>query len=240
MRATATKPQLSESVLQFAKQQLRDHQQLIYKRTDRLFAKLMILQWLAGVVIALWISPKIWVGSESQTLSQVWAALFLGGAIIFFPVLLGWMRPGTTSTRYLMAIAQMLMGGLLIHLTGGRIETHFHIFVSLAILAIYRDWRVIIPATLVVAADHFLRGLFWPQSVYGVLTASSWRTLEDAVWVIFADLFLVVSCRHSQRDMWNKALKHAGLDATEKGFRELADAMPQIVWTANPDGWLDY
>src|SRR5438874_5814962 len=165
MRATATKPQLSESVLQFAKQQLRDHQQLIYKRTDRLFVKLMILQWLAGVVIALWISPKIWVGSESQTLSQVWAALFLGGAIIFFPVLLGWMQPGTTSTRYLMAIAQMLMGGLLIHLTGGRIETHFHIFVSLAILAIYRDWRVIIPATLVVAADHFLRGLFWPQSV---------------------------------------------------------------------------
>ena len=54
------------------------------------------------------------------------------------------------------------MSALLIHLTGGRIETHFHVFGSLAILAFYRDWRVLIPATVVVALDHMLRGLFWP------------------------------------------------------------------------------
>ena len=48
----------------------------------------------------------------------------------------------------------MLMGALLIHLTGGRIEAHFHIFGSLAFLAIYRDWRVLITASLVVVLDH--------------------------------------------------------------------------------------
>ena len=64
------------------------------------------------------------------------------------------------------------MSGLLIHLTGGRIETHFHVFGSLAFLAFYRDWRVFIPATIVVAADHAVRGLYFPQSVFGVLTAS--------------------------------------------------------------------
>ena len=52
----------------------------------------------------------------------------------------------------------MLMGALLIHLTGGRIETHFHVFGSLAFLAFYRDWRVLVPATIVVALDHMLRG----------------------------------------------------------------------------------
>ena len=84
----------------------------------------------------------------------------------------------------------MLMGALLIHLTGGRIETHFHVFGSLAFLAFYRDWRVLIPATIVVALDHMLRGLFWPQSVYGVLVASQWRWLEHAAWVVFEDVFL--------------------------------------------------
>ena len=74
----------------------------------------------------------------------------------------------------------MLMGALLIHLTGGRIETHFHVFGSLAFLAFYRDWRVLVPATVVVALDHLLRGIFWPQSVYGVLVASEWRWLEHA------------------------------------------------------------
>jgi PAS domain S-box-containing protein len=226
--------------MRFAKHQLRDHQQQIYKRTDRMFLKLMILQWLAGVIVAVWISPQAWVGSESQTHPHVWAALLLGAAMAIFPVMLAWYRPGETSTRHFVAIGQMLMGGLLIHLTGGRIETHFHVFVSLAILSIYRDWRVLLSATVVAATDHFLRGLFWPQSVYGVLTASTWRTVEHAAWVIFADIFLVLSCLRSQRDMWIKALKHASLDATEKGFRQLANAMPQIVWTANPDGWLDY
>jgi two-component system sensor histidine kinase/response regulator len=240
MSFTATKAKLRESVVQFANQQLRDHQRLIYERTDRMFVNLMVLQWLAGIVLALWISPKAWDGIVSHTHPHVWAALFLGGGITVLPVLLGLMRPGATLTRYVIAIGQMLMGGLLIHVTGGRIETHFHIFVSLGILAFYRDWRIFIPATLVVAADHFLRGLFWPQSVYGVLNVSNWRTLEHSAWVIFADIFLVISCLRSQRDMWNKALKHASLEATEKEFRQLADAMPQIVWTANPNGGVDY
>jgi hypothetical protein len=35
----------------------------------------------------------------------------------------------------------MLWSALLIHLTGGRIETHFHVFGSLGILAGYRGAR---------------------------------------------------------------------------------------------------
>ena len=52
----------------------------------------------------------------------------------------------------------MLWSALLIHLTGGRIETHFHVFGSLAFLAFYRDWRVLVPATVVVALTTPLRG----------------------------------------------------------------------------------
>jgi two-component system sensor histidine kinase/response regulator len=235
-----TEPQVPESVLQFAKQQFRDHQHQIYARTDRMFLTLMMVQWIAGIVLAFWISPKTWNGSESQIHLHVWAAVFLGGLITAFPVLLSWWRPGALSTRHIIAIAQMLMGAMLIHITGGRIETHFHVFVSLGILAFYRDWRVLVGATLVVAADHLLRGLFWPQSVYGVLNASPLRTLEHSAWVVFADIFLVISCLRSRRDMWIKALQHASLEAAEKELRELADAMPQMIWTTDPDGLLNY
>ena len=230
----------SDSTLRLANDQFREHQLLVYRRTDGMFAPLMVAQWLAGIVIAVCISPKTWEGAASHTHPHVWTAIFLGAAISVFPVFLGLLRPGATSTRYAIAVGQMLMGGLLIHLTGGRIETHFHVFGSLAFLAFYRDWKVLIPATLVVTADHFLRGVFWPQSVYGVLTTTNWRTLEHAGWVLFEVFFLVISCLYSQRDMWERALKHATLDVAEKGFRQLADAMPQIVWTSRPDGWLDY
>jgi two-component system, sensor histidine kinase and response regulator len=240
MKFIKTNPALSEGTVRIAKDQFREHQSLIYQRTDRMFAALMIIQWLAGIAVAVWISPRAWEGSSSYTHPHVWTAIFLGGLITGFPTLLALFRPGATSTRYVIAVAQMLMGAVLIHLTGGRIETHFHVFGSLAFLAFYRDWKVLIPATVVVAADHLLRGWFWPQSVYGVLTTTEWRTLEHAVWVLIEDFFLIVSCIYSQRDMWERALKHATLNVAEKGFRQLADAMPQIVWTARPDGWIDY
>ncbi len=147
-------------------------------------------QWIAGILFALWISPLAWSGTVSRTHVHVWAAIVLGGIINLFPAALGILRPGQPSTRFTIGVAQMLMGALLIHLTGGRIETHFHVFGSLAFLAFYRDWRVLIPATIVVALDHMLRGLFWPQSVYGVFVASQWRWLEHAAWVIFEDVFL--------------------------------------------------
>jgi signal transduction histidine kinase len=188
------------------------YQREIHQRTDRLFAGLMGFQWIAGIVFALWVSPLAWYGTESRTHVHVWAAIFLGGAICLFPAVLGLLRPGEASTRYTIAVAQMLMGALLIHLTGGRIETHFHVFGSLAFLAFYRDWRVLIPATIVVALDHLLRGIFWPQSVYGVLVASQWRWVEHAAWVLFEDVFLVVSCRRSLIEMKEHAARTAALE----------------------------
>jgi two-component system sensor histidine kinase/response regulator len=232
-------PKLSDPTFHLANLQLREHQQLVYKKTDRMFVMLMILQWLTGVAIALWLSPRAWLGVENAP-PHLWMALLLGAAIAFFPVLLGCLRPGAVSTRHVIAAGQMLMGALLIHLMGDRTETHFHVFVSLAIIAFYRDWRVLIPATLVIAANHILHGFFWPEAVYGIPAPSNWRTLEYAAWVFFAEALLAISCLRSQRGMWESALKHSDLDTSEKRFRNLADAMPQIVWTATPDGELDY
>jgi two-component system sensor histidine kinase/response regulator len=188
------------------------HQQAIYERTDRMFARLMGAQWIAGILFALWISPFAWYGRASTTHVHVWAAVFLGGAISLFPALLALFRPGRPSTRYTIATAQMLMSALLIYLTGGRIETHFHVFGSLAFLAFYRDWRVLVPATVVVALDHLLRGIFWPQSVYGVLVASQWRWLEHAGWVVFEDVFLAMSCVRGARELRDIANRTAVLE----------------------------
>jgi hypothetical protein len=61
---------------------------------------------------------------------------------------------------------------------------------------------VLITASAVVAADHFFRGLYWPQSVYGVLTVARWRWLEHAGWVVFEDIILVRACVQGRREIW--------------------------------------
>jgi hypothetical protein len=185
----------------------------IHRHTDRIFAVLMVFQWLAGIVAAFVIAPKTWMGTSSQVHWHVWGAIFLGGAISLLPIYLAWRQPGQVLTRHVIAVAQMLTSALLIHLTGGRIETHFHVFGSLAFLAFYRDWRVLITATVVVALDHMGRGLFWPQSVFGVISASPWRWLEHAGWVLFEDTFLFISIRQSLSEMSEVAARRARLEA---------------------------
>jgi C4-dicarboxylate-specific signal transduction histidine kinase len=219
--------QIPSDTRQRADELFCEHQQTIYKRTDRVFAYLMIFQWLAGIAAAVWISPKTWIGTQSQIHAHVWAAIFIGGLITIFPVFLALKQPGRMLTRHVIAVGQTLTSALLIHLTGGRIETHFHVFGSLAFMAMYRDWRVLLSATAVVAADHFARGVFWPQSVFGVLAASPWRWVEHAGWVIFENIFLFISIRQSLKEMRLISERQANLETVNQNIEKLVKERTQ-------------
>src|SRR2546423_794483 len=217
---------IPEATSDRAEELFHQHRRQIYRQTDQLFAKLMLFQWVACIVMALVVSPRTWDGPSSQIHIHVWSAILIGGAISLFPIWMTRVWPGTFATRNVIAVAQMLMSALLIALTGGRIETHFHVFGSLVILSFYRDWRVLIPATIVVALDHFLRGIYLPYSVYGVLTASPWRSIEHAGWVVFEDLFLVISCLRSINEMRSIANRTAALESSEQNFRQIFEEAP--------------
>lgn len=107
----------------------------------------------------------------------------------------------------------MLWSALLIHLMGGRIETHFLIFGSLAFLSFYRDPKVLVTGTVVVAADHFARGIAWPESVYGIVNPEWWRFLEHAWWVVFEVAFLIWACVTGLREMRQLAESGAMIEA---------------------------
>jgi two-component system sensor histidine kinase/response regulator len=218
-RNLSLSPEIERLAAPRAEALFTERQQQHCRQIDRLFAILMTVQWLAGIAAAYWISPLTWAGSTSQIHIHVWAAVVLGGAISAFPVLLAVLEPGRIRTRYVIAVGQMCTSALLIHLSGGRIETHFHVFGSLAFLAFYRDWRVLVPATLVVAADHLLRGAFFPQSVYGVAVAGQWRWLEHTAWVAFEDVFLMGACVRSTRELRDIAQRTAALEISEERHR---------------------
>src|SRR5277367_4926100 len=62
----------------------RAHINKIHSQTDRLFAGLMLFQWVGCVIAAMVIAPRTWIGLQSYTNSTVWAAVLLGGAITIF------------------------------------------------------------------------------------------------------------------------------------------------------------
>src|SRR5579883_640924 len=185
-------------------------------RADRLFAGLMVAQWILLVVLAVVVSPRAWAGSDSWIHIHVWAAVLLGAICAAPPVYLALTQPGQMANGFVIAVAQMFMGILVMHLTGGRIESHFHVFGSIGMLAVYRDWRVLVLAVAVAAVDHIARGFLWWQSVYGSSPFSYWLWLEHAAWVLFAMPVLTWMCVLSIREMRTQAAREAALAEAEQ------------------------
>ncbi len=184
------------------------------RRSDRIFAKLFVFQWLMGVVLALLYSTYTWEGTQSSFHPHIYAAVLLGGLLASLPLTLFRIQPDHPINPHFVAISQMLFSTLFIHVTGGRIETHFHVFGSLAFISFYRSRGPIWTATAITILDHLLRGYFWPESVYGVAFASPFRAVEHGAWVVFEVIVLLQIIKTSKEEMRSFAKTQTRLEAS--------------------------
>ncbi|MEN3111578.1 methyl-accepting chemotaxis protein [Uliginosibacterium paludis] len=83
-------------------------------------------------------------------------ALLLGVPAFAVPGLLIRMDPGGLPARLAVAAGFMVFAALLIHQAQGMIEAHFGIFVLLAFLVLYCDWKVPAFAAALIAVHHLL------------------------------------------------------------------------------------
>ncbi len=223
-----------EAVDRRARELFQRQRQRVLRRNDRLFAGLLGFEWVAAMLTALYISPQTWIGPGHPGHPPFLIALGLGGAITCLPILLALARPGQVVTRHMIAVGQMLMSALLIHLAGGQTEAHFHVFGSLAFLAFYRDWRVVVMGSAIAIADHVLRGIYWPQSIYGIASASPWRTVEYVGWIAFLDLFFIPACVQGVREMREVAQRQALLETTRAEIeRAVAERTAELEHQTN-------
>lgn len=176
----------------------REYEAALYGRTHRLFFGLFAVQWVIAIVATYIASHRIAGQLEPHVLVAI-----LGGAILIAPAaaLMAW-APNLAATRHMVAISQAGFSALIIYLSNGRIESHFHVFGSLAFLALYRDWRILPTASLVVLLHHAVGGAFYPEITYCSPTASILRTYEHVGWVLFEDSVLIWACVTSRREMW--------------------------------------
>ncbi len=82
-------------------------------------------------------------------------ALLVGLPAALLPTAAIVLQGGTRLSRIAVAVAMMVFCALHIHQAAGRTELHFGIFVLLAFLLCYRDWTVIVAASVTVAVHHF-------------------------------------------------------------------------------------
>lgn len=82
------------------------------------------------------------------------AALLIGLPAVLVPTALVYLGGGSALTRVAMGAALMVLTALHIHQGHGMIELHFGVFVLLAVLLYYRDWKPIVAAAGVIALHH--------------------------------------------------------------------------------------
>jgi signal transduction histidine kinase len=200
-----------------------------HRRIDKMFVVVLLAQWLFGVVLASLVSPYAYAGTVRSTHFHVELAFFFGAIINVAPIALVLLRPGHAITRHTIAVVQILWSAILITITNGRIETHFHIFGSLAFLALYRDWRVLVTATVMVLLDHVVRGQVWPQALYGIADPQAWRILEHAGWIVFEDIVLVVASVRSLKEMRQTARDQAALELVNAGIERKVESRTRAL-----------
>jgi diguanylate cyclase (GGDEF)-like protein/PAS domain S-box-containing protein len=170
----------------------------------------------------------------------LWHAL-LDAAPVAGLGLLAWHTRGRKLRSALAATGLLTASAVLVHVSGGYIEAHFHFFVMIFVLALYEDWLPFGLAFAYVAIHHGLGGAIAPHAVYNHpdAIAHPWKWAGiHAGFVAAAGIVAMVSWRLNElvRESNVRALAEAQTSA--ESFRSaFQDAMIGMAVTG-PDGQL--
>jgi len=125
-----------------------------------------------------------------------------GLIVAFFALAACWKRGSRTFQATAVGFGLMSSSAILVHLSGGYIELHFHFFVMLVFLALYQDWAPYLLAIVYVAIHHGLVGVLWPEEVYNHTAAlnAPWTwALIHAFFVLWSCVGSVIAWRFNER-----------------------------------------
>ena len=118
--------------------------QLFHIESDRVMLLLLALQWAVATFITSIKYATYYYG-------------FFSGALIVLPLLLLYKHlKGERYFRYFIAVAMMLFSVIFIQQYLGRIEMHFHVFIAMAILTLYKDVMPLIFAAATTIIHHVI------------------------------------------------------------------------------------
>ncbi|HVE73689.1 MAG TPA: SpoIIE family protein phosphatase [Mycobacteriales bacterium] len=144
-------------------------------------------QWRArhrGILVLLWahaaiIPPYALAMGYSLTHSLLESLVLPTAALVAMSPLNRSIRTASSSLGLLSA------SGVLVHLSGGLIEMHFHFFVMVAVVALYQDWIPFLAAIGYVFVHHGLIGVLDPHSVYNHAAAQNRPWMWAGIHALF-------------------------------------------------------
>jgi methyl-accepting chemotaxis protein len=163
----------------------------LYARADRWLLAVLAICEVAAVALSLYFG-------------RLDLALGIGLPVVGIAAFLVMTQPGRLPTRLYMAFAFMAITALQIQLSNGLQEAHFGVFVGLAFLLAYRDWKPIVVGAVTIALHHASFNLF-QQWGWGPIcfAQSSWVLVAmHASYVVVQSalqIFMALELSHDAR-----------------------------------------
>jgi diguanylate cyclase (GGDEF)-like protein/PAS domain S-box-containing protein len=201
--------------------------------------------------------PEIWQRRHHAMTTLVW--LHAGGLFVFgltrgypawhmcidtlpiatFAAAAGLRARGRRFRACMVSLGLLTSSAVLVHLTGGATESHFHFFVMVTVLATYEEWLPYLLAILFVLLHHGVMGVLAPSSVYDHSSAVTdpwkWASIH-ALFIAGLCVVNVVTWRLNEDARTDKDRAHERTRASETRFRSAFDDAPIGIALIELDG----
>ncbi|MDP9315916.1 MAG: hypothetical protein M3R24_34515 [Chloroflexota bacterium] len=130
-----------------------------------------------GLLLLLWLHIPIILGWAMRAKGSLVHGVAEAIVVVAVAMLASWSRLSRRTRAALVSLGLLSCSALLVHLSGGVIEVHFHFFVMVAIISLYQDWTPFLLAISYVIVHHGLLGVLVPTKVYNhpAAWANPWK-----------------------------------------------------------------
>jgi len=158
-------------------------------------------------------------------------AVVEGGVVAIAGLAASWPRAGRRFSAVCACVGLLTSSAILVHLSGGYIEMHFHFFVMVPLMALYQDWVPFLAAIAYVVLHHGSVGVLDASQVYNHPAAWAspwlWATIHG-VFVLGTSLVSCITWRLNE-------IAAAEAAASAQRFGNVVQNLDALVWEADPD-----
>jgi diguanylate cyclase (GGDEF)-like protein/PAS domain S-box-containing protein len=119
-----------------------------------------------------WIVAVLWLHAPGVLLfalarhEPLVASLIEASIVVVFGIAVSRLRDYRRTSTVVTSVGLLTCSALLVRLSGGAIEMHFHYFVMVGVITLYQDWWPFLVAIAYVVLQHGLAGVIEPSAVY--------------------------------------------------------------------------
>lgn len=189
--------------------------------------------------------PVLWAGSVMLATLQLHAAASgaLCTLVLGVPSALALMIPGRAVTRFSLAACLALHYALILWMSAGRYDAQLYLFSALALLAFYRDWRLLaLVCAIALGAQCLYADWRWAGSVplNQYLGQDAWLLLEAAILNLICARGSWLYRRHAREaaqlelersQAYREVLERtAQLESSGEQYRALLESTSAVPW----------